>query len=194
VNAGQPNVYQSPKLRTLLTDKQLGIVARIVSDYEGGAYPKTTGGDAATDALNDVQTQIGNTGDAAPGFTNTQAKNIGAKLFAAVAFRKTDSFLDFNPVYKRTLTAALAQQVQASFVGYGKIWTSAEVAAFEQTPFTLGFFNLPPDLQWIKHPPVVVAVYGQKTQVTYQYQACKKATALLYDPFGAAQLLDAGPY
>jgi hypothetical protein len=98
--------------------------------------------------------------------------------------------LEYHTVYRRTLTAATPQQVRASYEGATMIWTTDEVQSFEGiSPFD--WFQLPSGSQWIKSPPFVTATARQKTQLVYTYTECKQATALLYDAFGSAVLLDA---
>jgi len=173
----QISIYQSEKVRRMVGDVNIGIVARAVQQYEAGQYSNTTGTGGTTAesrAESDVNTKTGN---------NPWA----LLLFKTVAYRKTDSFIEFHQTYRRTLTCATPNQARASFRGAGMIWTSREIMVFEG--LVRSWFQLPWNFQWLKSLPVVQASSGGKTQITYNYTQCKLASGLVYDAFGSAQLL-----
>lgn len=119
------------------------------------------------------------------GSEHTSATN----LFYNVAYRGVTGFIEYNQVFRRTVTAGNPQAVRANMTGAGKIWTSAEVIAFEGIGGD-DWFDLPPDSQWHKDKPRVLAVFGQKTQLTYSYTQIVTATALFYEAHGSAILVD----
>ena len=121
------------------------------------------------------------------GLTGTE-KNYAWNLFYNVVARGVTSFLEYNSVFRRTITAGDPSAVVAVFTGAGKIWTTAEVVTFEAIPND-GWFILP-TAQWHKDTPRVLSVYGQKTQITYCYTEIKTASGLLYEAYGAATLID----
>ncbi len=179
-----PSAWINPKLRNTFTDGQLAAIQQVVKDYESGFYPRDGTKTAAQDAEADVSKALTKAG------ASGQKLSLGVKWFQDVAYRKTESYFDFTSVYTRTLTAASPLQVQASYEGVGKIWTSAEVMMWEHLDFN-GFFQLDFGMQWLKGKPHVVAVAGQKTQVVYTYQETKQASWFLYDPWGSAVLFNA---
>lgn len=124
-----------------------------------------------------------------PGLTvNERADALN--LYYNVAYRGATGFLEYQQVFRRTVTAGNPQAVRANQTGAGKIWTSAEVITFEGIRGD-DWFDLPPDSQWHKDKPRVLAVYGQKTQLTYSYTEIVTATALYYEAHGNAILIDA---
>ncbi|MGN6552523.1 MAG: hypothetical protein ACTHLW_02160 [Verrucomicrobiota bacterium] len=179
ISVAQPSVYQNPKLRSLLSDQLIGKVAKIAQGFEAGdymvdadpSYPDTAAAEAAVS-------------------TATSANATALKLFKLVAYRKTDSFIEYETVFRRSITAASPNQIRAGYEGVGKIWTTDEVQAFEKV-VPGGWFILEPDMQWLKAKPNVVSVSNQKTQINYYYTQLKSASALLYDAYGDAVLLDA---
>ena len=115
---------------------------------------------------------------------NTLVKNA----FRGIAIAGNTSGLQFNSIYRRRITAASYSQIQASFTGKGKIWTTAELVSLENVP-SAWWFQLPTDYLWLKIPPEVSTVANQKTEVTYNYKAVAEAWGLMYDSYGAATLL-----
>lgn len=188
-NVAQVSVYRSRKLRTLLSASELGIVAKVVADYQAGQYPRAdSAATAFDDAVDDLQTQIDDGADHAAGRSSAQAQSDGEHLFTAVACMGVDDFIEYYSVYRRTLTAATPDQVRASYEGVGKIWTTAEVQAWENIA-PGGWFILDAASQWLKSRPIVQGVAGQKTQVVYTYTECATALGLVYDPYNSATLL-----
>ena len=112
------------------------------------------------------------------------------RLFINIVGRGLQAALEYHMVYRRTLTAARPNQVRAAYTGVGMIWTTGEVQSFEGISPS-DWFQLPASQQFIKSPPNVTATARQKTQLTYSYTQCFQATALLYDAYGSAVLLDA---
>jgi hypothetical protein len=91
-------------------------------------------------------------------------------LFRGIAYNQETTCQQTIIDYKRRITAATFNQIQATFEGVGKIWTTAEVIAFELTP-AAWWFQLPGSLLWYKSNPRVLTVAGQKTEVTYSYKS-----------------------
>lgn len=201
VEMNQPSVYANPKLRGtfnsagvqitagLLPDNYIATVARIVENFEAGQYAMTTGG--VTDggwalAVADVKAAI------ASNVSPTYYQNRALQLFATVAAHKTDAFIEYTHVFKRTLTAALPIQVQASNIGKGQVFTTFEMASLENVNPN-GFFQLDATSLWMKAPPVISTAARQKTQVSYSYSEFKQANGLLYFPYNSAVLQYASP-
>lgn len=195
VEMTQPSVYANPILRgiatgfPLLPDNYIALVARVCSNFQAGEYSmtSTTGGSPVTDggwgkAIADIKKAI----------TDSFYQARAIQLFATVCAFKTDTYIDYYTVFKRTITAALPGQVEASFEGAGEIWTSDEVSIWEDIPST-GFFQLDPAMQWLKTRPNVICGAAQKTQVCYSYTEFKQGNGLLYIPFASAQLKYASP-
>lgn len=197
VEMNQPSIYSCPKIRGsydafgnltqagLLLDKHIAAVARIVQNFESGDYSMTVtaGGTSSTDAgwaaaVKDVKAAV-------PTTNGYQARAL--QLFATVAAHKTDSFIEYYHIFKRTITAALAIQIQASQIGKGKIFTSFELSSLEGLNAG-GFFQLDPNSLWLKSPPVVSVAARQKTQVAYHYTEFKQANGLIYTAYGNAVL------
>lgn len=184
----QPSAYNSPVLRNQMPDKAIGIVATIVSEFEAGQYQ--TSPDPTSAALADVVKQL-----TAAGLSAYNMK--GKALFNTVALRKTDSFVDYHYVYRRTITTNDPRTLRLSFTGAKKIWLTNEIVAFENIDYSKLNFVLPTTdysfglpFQWLKSPPHNVAVANQKTQIVYTYTQCLMASALLYEKYAGAQLLD----
>jgi hypothetical protein len=109
-------------------------------------------------------------------------------LFRGVAYHGQETCDQTIINYKRRITAASFNQVQASFVGTGQIWTTAEVIAFEHTPATW-WFQLPSSILWFKSGPSVLTVSGQKTEVTYSYKSCVASWDGNNEAYSSAALL-----
>jgi hypothetical protein len=191
VNVPQSSVYRSPKVRTRLLPAHIGIVHRAVTDYQAGLFPEDT---SVTPPLSPeeiaaatVDVGIQKEGNAPAGRTNAQARVDGRDLFAAVALAGIEDYISYTNVYRRTLTAASPQQVRASYEGVGKIWTTAEVQAWENIDPT-GWFVLDAGKQWLKSKPQVIGIAGQKTQIVYTYTECEIAFGLVYDAYKDAVL------
>lgn len=173
--------YNSETLRAYMSgttaqkDKDIGIVKVFVDRFHAGDFKDANDLPDIDAAVTALQTLTND---------DTNAGRLFRRILAG-----TDSFLEYRSVYRRTITAANWIQVQASYVGAGQIWTTAEVEAFEGVP-TAEWFGLRPGMQWLKAPPSVQAVAGGKTQIQYYYTEFKQATALGYTAFGGATLLD----
>ena len=108
--------------------------------------------------------------------------------FRGIAIQGVTNSTQFNTVYRRRITAATVGQVNGSFVGAKQIWTTGEVTAFEGTP-AIWWFQLPANLVWLKVPPAVNTVAGQKTEITYHYMAAASAWSGNNTSYGAAPLV-----
>lgn len=185
VEVAQIDLQFSQKLNSLLTTKTIGGVILICDDFKSGKYAAYDSDGHMTDSgWDDAITAVDAVADA-----NGDSDTIAESLFTNICGRGLQAALEYHTVYRRTLTAATPQQVRASYNGAGMIWTTAEVQSFEGiSPFD--WFQLPANQQWLKSPPTVTATARQKTQLAYSYTQCKQATALLYDAFGSAVLLD----
>jgi hypothetical protein len=109
-------------------------------------------------------------------------------LFRGVAYYGYNSCDQLKVEYKRRVTAASFNQIQASFTGAGQIWTTAEVIAFENTP-AQWWFQLPSTALWQKSNPVVLTVAGQKTELVFSYSTILPAWNGLYSAYASAALL-----
>jgi len=189
VEMSQPSVYANPVLRRQLPDNYIALVARVASNFEAGEYSMTT-------TVNNTPTTDGGwskaIADIKRAITDPYYQARAIQLFSTVCAYKTDTYIEYYTVFKRTLTAALPGQVKASFEGSGEVWTSEEVSIWEDIPST-GFFQLDASMQWLKTRPNVIAGAGQKTQVSYSYTEFKQGNGLLYLPWGSAQLKYADP-
>lgn len=108
-------------------------------------------------------------------------------LFRGIAYHQIKQAPQFNSVYRRRITSASFNQVQAAFTGAQKIWTTAEVVAFETVP-AVWWFTLPSDMLWFKCVPSVNSVAGQKTEIVYSYMGCKYAWSGIHQAYGSAAL------
>jgi hypothetical protein len=109
-------------------------------------------------------------------------------LFRGVAYFGYDRCDQLKVEYKRRVTAASFNQIQASFTGVGQIWTTAEVISFENTP-AQWWFQLPSGALWQKSNPRVLTVAGQKTELTFSYSTILPAWNGLYSAYASAALL-----
>ena len=186
VEVSQIDLAFSQKLNSLLSAKTIAAVILITDDFKVGKYANYDGSGHMTDAgWSAAITAV----DAAA-TANSDSTSTAEKLFTNIVGRGLQSALEYHTVYTRTLTAATPNQVRASYVGAKMIWTTQEVQDFEGiSPFD--WFQLPANAQFLKSPPKVTASARQKTQLFYSYTECKQATALLYDAYGTAVLLDA---
>lgn len=189
VSVLQTSVWRSQIVKKYLTSRQIGIIRRIVSDYQAGLYPVSGSSDTAeVSAESDLQTKIAATGSWASGRNETKAKADALSLFKAVAYDGQEDFIEYLNVYRRTLNAATPDQVRATYDGAGKIWTTAEVQTWEGIDPT-GFFQLDAGKQWLKARPEIVSTFGQKTQVVYSYTECQVASGMTYEAYGTATLI-----
>lgn len=180
VQVEQIPVWNSETLRAQFSgtqdeiDAAIGMTQAYWNKFQSGGITDENGDPDITEALSKLLFNVA---------TNPAACG---KLFRLVA-RGTDSAIEYNTVYRRTLTAADPAQVTASIEGVRKIWTTAEVENWEGTP-AAPWFGLEPGMQWLKAPPTVQAVSGQRTQIQYYYTQFKQASAMLYTAYGSAVL------
>jgi len=208
-NAVMRSVYQSPIFRSKFSDYSsttnhsyradfaLGVVRDCSNIYLRGltteeidyAYDNYTAtGHTAEDAIYAFaayRLSVTTLGYALSAGEKTAALN----LLKNVAFRGVTSFLEYQQVFRRTVTAGSPNAVRTNYIGAGQIWTTAEVNAWENIPND-GWFVLPTGMQWHKDKPSASKAYGQKTQLTYHYTEIRTASALLYAPYGSATLID----
>lgn len=111
------------------------------------------------------------------------------KLAKHVIAYGIESFTNYRPIYYRTITAASYNQVQAAYTGVGKVWTAAEVVAFEGVPES-EWFGLDTNFLWLKSPPRVSASAQGKTQISYQYTGALSYSKFQATAYGSATLLD----
>lgn len=204
-NAVMRSVYQSPVFRSRFTDYDatthhstramygLGIIRDCSQKYQRGLTAAElsyngVGYSTAEEAILAEVIYRATHAAVSPAYTDAEAEAT-IQLFYNVAFRQVTSFIEYQQVFRRTVTAGTPAAVKANFTGVGKIWTTAEVIAWEKIPAD-GWFTLPAGAQWHKDKPSVVKVYGQKTQLTYHYTEIKTASALLYEAYGTATLID----
>lgn len=104
--------------------------------------------------------------------------------FKLIALKGVEHWIFYRSVYSRTITSATPRQVQASFEGSQKIWTTAQLQAWEGLP-TDWWFQLPPNAKWHKSPPTVTTNIGRgrKTQINYKYLASDEISPLVYDNY-----------
>ena len=121
-------------------------------------------------------------------YTAGAQRNFMLNLFRGIAYHGQINATQFNTIYRRRITAASYNQVQAGFIGVKKIWTTNEILAFENVPSTW-WFQLPAGFFWLKTPPIVVTVAGQKTEISYNYIACVQAWSGTNVPYNSAVLL-----
>lgn len=181
IQVEQISAYNSVRLRAYMSgttaqkNYDIALVKTFVDRFLAGDYKDANGNPDIDTAATELKT-----------LTNDDTKSEA--LFRRV-LAGTDSAIEYRSVYRRTITAATWQQVQASYEGVGKIWTTAEVEAFEGIP-TSEWFGLNPGMNWIKAPPSVTAAVGGKTQIQYFYTEFKLATNLLYEAYSGATMLD----
>ena len=120
--------------------------------------------------------------------SNATAQALMLSLFHNVALMGVEVVPQYNSVFKRTITAASPAQVQASRAGESMIWTSVEVALFENLP-ALWWFGLPAGQQWLKTPVNVNLVAGGKTRIDYSYISFAQASGLFFTAYNSAVLL-----
>lgn len=187
VDVSQPSVYTNPILRELLGANETALLSALkttVEKYQSGGYGEGSAAATAAEAALQIATlEIIN---------DLSIANVQRRAFRNIAYRGQDSYLEYRSVYRRTLSAASPLQVQASFTGVNQIWTTAELRAFEVLPSDW-WFELPVDFLWHKAMPTVHTVAGQKTQIAYSYTSLLGASALFYEPYNAAELLDDDP-
>jgi hypothetical protein len=213
-NVMMSSVYQSPIFRKRFSDYSattggsfraatvLGVIEDCARKYRAGmsgadlTYNATTyetAEEAIMAELNDRLARIvfiTSNGTISTGSSLNPAELKAARqLFVNIAFRQVLSFVEYNQVFRRTVTAGTPLAVKANFEGAGKIWTTAEVVSWEKIPAD-GWFTLPADKQWHKDKPSVMKTYGQKTQLTYHYTEVVTASALLYEKYRDAVLID----
>lgn len=206
VNAVQRSAYQSPIYRSYFSDystvtrnsakalSTLPIIADCARKYAAGLPARESNGTYIYGATAYNTRELAILAESAARFDLLSTLTTGEKVSATsflnnVAFRGVTSFIEFNQVFRRTVTAGSPSAIQANQVGAGKIWTTAEVIAWEGIPAN-GWFTLPPDMQWFKDKPRVISAYNQKTQISYSYTEIVTASNMFYQAYGNAVLID----
>lgn len=182
-NQIQESIYQNPLIRINISSDNLYITADIIQRYLGREFTDTKDSNgivtitAVARARQEVLNQTGADWE------------LCTALFNQAALLHMDSYMDWHQVYRRTITGASPQAIIASYVGVGQVWTSAEVAAFENIPGGY-YFSLPANYVWLKTKPTVIASARQKTQITYSYIEGTAFSMLAYTARGNAVVHD----
>jgi hypothetical protein len=183
-NMSQVDVWTNPVLRAafvtqfgsqVAANAAIGFVTRLIDSFIQAGDGSATA-QAASEAM----------------ITGTYAgaqQTLILNAFRGVAYHQVKNSIQFDSVYRRRITAASYNQVQAAFTGAAQIWTTAEILAFENVPSSW-WFQLPSTYLWLKAKPVVVTVMQQKTEISYSYLAVNEAWGLLYTAYKAATLLN----
>lgn len=161
----QQDVFLNPKLIAATTSLQRQILQNLVQRYKRGELG------TASEAISKVNLETG-----------SDATSLA--YFKLIAFDQVDHWMFYRSVYQRTISLATPRQVQASFEGTQKLWTTAQVLAWESLPNDW-WFTLPPTYKWHKSEPQVTTNIGKgsKTQIMYRYIASADASTLLYDAY-----------
>jgi len=163
VQMAQQDVYTNPKFKSALSDSLRQTVHDYANKYKRGEFPSWV------TALSAIGSATG--GDA-----------TALSYFSLIALTGVEHWIFYKAVYSRTITAATPRQVQASFEGVNKLWTSDKVIAFENVPSDWWFKLSDIHPFWHKSMPKVATNIGRsaKTQISYQYIGSDEASALLY--------------
>lgn len=206
VNAVQRSAYQSPVYRSYFADyssitrhstraaSTLPIIADCARKYAAGLPARESNGTFIYGSSSYSTRELAILAEFAERINLVAGILPGEKTAATsflhnVAFRGVTSFIEFNQVFRRTVTAGSPSAIQANQTGAGKIWTTAEVVAWEGIPAN-GWFTLPPNMQWFKDKPRVISSYNQKTQISYSYTEIVTASSMFYQAHGNAVLID----
>jgi hypothetical protein len=182
-NMSQVEVWSNKNLRaTFLSsfgsqtaaNAAINFVVQLINSFISGA-------DGSTAAQTAAEAEI------TSAYSGGQATLI-LNAFRGVAYHQVKNSIQFDTVYRKRITAATYNQVQAAFTGAEQIWTTGELESFENIPSNQ-WFQLPSSYLWLKTKPQVNTVANQKTEVSYSYLAVAEAWALLYTPYGSATLL-----
>lgn len=122
-------------------------------------------------------------------FAAGSGRDLILNAYRGVSGHQFKNSIEFNSVYRRRITAASFNQIQAAFTGAGKMWTTAEIIAFENVP-SAWWFRLPSDYIWLKAMPIVASVAGQKTEIVYSYTQFFTAWGMIHTAHGSATLLN----
>lgn len=191
INMEQVDVYSSEDMRTQLytsfaswagVNGAIAFIKGKVDQYEAAvsALPNTaTGADI---------TAVKTAAEALFSIYSGAQLALMLNLFRGIALHQQKNATQFNTIYRRRITAASFNQVQAGFTGVKKMWTTNEVLAFENVPASW-WFQLPSTYLWLKTPPIVVTVAGQKTEISYNYIGCLTAWSGTHTAYNAATLL-----
>ena len=205
------SVYQSPVFRSRFSDYANNVSAKgdmsafivgdLVRKYQAGQPKQETNGkykyltteyDSRELAIHaEFKARMDTAGIATTSATygaSSGDAGLAWGLYVNIVSRGVTSFLEYNSVFRRTVTAATPSAVTANFEGSNKIWTTAEVISWESIPND-GWFVLPAGVQWHKDTPRVLSAFGQKTQLVYSYTQVRSATRLLYEAYNGATLI-----
>ena len=166
VSMSQQDAYLNPKFVAALSESLRQTVRDYVEKYKRGEFQTWS------QALSNLNTATGGSAAAWDYFN----------LFALAG---VDSFIFYRAVYSKTLTSATPRQVQASFNGVNKLWSTAQVYAEENLPNDWWFSLSGIHTYWHKSMPRVSTNIGKssKTQINYQYIGSDEASTLLYNNY-----------
>lgn len=195
VSASVEDYKTNAKAKTLFSEYAFYIIAKIFEWYKNGGYEDTNGYVKQTDVATawesktpieraelDVARQLARV-------SLSSEATLAQKLLRRLANGGGESIYKFETTYRRRITAATFNQVQAAYTGVGQIWTAAEVESFEGVP-TAEWFGLPAT-QFLKLPPRVGASAGGKTDIEYSYQGgFDSVSHFFYTAYGSAALQD----
>lgn len=172
----QQDVFTNPKLCSAPAVGGLSEANRItlkhyVDQYKRGDFKTTI--EAKTALMADT------INDGAPNIAAARARMVA--YFELIALKGVDHWIFYRSIYSRIITSATPRQVQASFEGAQKLWTTAQLLAWENLP-NEWWFQLPPGTVWHKSVPKVSTNIGKdrKTQIQYQYIGSDEASPMLY--------------
>lgn len=170
VSMAQQDVWTNTKLNAALLEANIYKLKALVDRYKNGDPAMKT----PEKAYIAVYTEIG---------TGAQG-DLAVDYFEQIALKGVDHWIFYRQVYSKTITVATPRQVQASFEGVQKIWTTAQLLAWERLPSDW-WFQLPTDTKWHKSMPRISTNIGKsaKTQINYQYIGSDEASTLLYDNY-----------
>ena len=179
VSMAQQDVFTNPKLNRApadggLSETNVQALKFVVDRYKRGDFSTVSEAEAA---MSDATVN-----DGAPDIATARTRTLA--YFRLIALKGVDHWIFYRANYSRTITSATPRQVQASFEGVQKLWTTAQLLAWEQLP-SEWWFQLPSATVWHKSVPKVVTNIGRslKTQIQYQYIGSDEASTRLYDNY-----------
>lgn len=205
VNAIQRSAYQSPQYRWLFSDyvgasqssakanSTLPLIGDCARKYQSGLPKRESSGSYLFDGTGyatrelAIQAELNLRLDDLTTLTVNERAYAGA-LFENIAYRGVTSFIEYNHVFRRRVTAGSPTAYRANLTGAGMIWTTSEVLSWEGIGAS-AWFDLDPSSQWHKDKPRVLSAYGQKTEISYSYTEIVTASSLFYRAYNNAILV-----